>query len=122
MRHGNAVTHHFHLYGGAGDDSLGGNGKDLLVGGAGNDFLNGGKANDILTGGTGGDIFVLEKAAGRDTITDFSLGQGDQIGLLGLNFSQLSFAGDEISLGNQTLGILTGFDTTTLTQSNFVSV
>ncbi|BAY21588.1 hypothetical protein NIES2100_13440 [Calothrix sp. NIES-2100] len=111
------------LSGGDGSDTLlGGNGQDLLVGGAGNDFLNGGKADDILTGGSGGDIFVLEKAAGRDTITDFSLGQGDKIGLLGLNFSQLSFSGDEIRLGNQTLGILTGFDTTTLTQSNFVSV
>ncbi|MBD2561393.1 MULTISPECIES: beta strand repeat-containing protein [Nostoc] len=111
------------LSGGDGNDTLlGGNGQDLLVGDAGNDFLNGGKADDILTGGSSSDIFVLEKAAGRDTITDFSFGQGDKIGLLGLNFSQLSFAGDEISLGNQTLGILTGFDTTTLTQSNFVSV
>ncbi|MBD2360762.1 cadherin-like domain-containing protein [Anabaena minutissima FACHB-250] len=111
------------LYGGDGNDTLlGGNGKDLLVGGAGNDFLNGGKQDDILTGGTGSDIFVLETAAGRDTITDFSLGQDDKIGLSGLSFSQLSFAGDEIRFGNQTLGILTGFDTTTLTQNNFISV
>ncbi|BDI16389.1 hypothetical protein ANSO36C_21910 [Nostoc cf. commune SO-36] len=111
------------LYGGDGNDSLiGGNGQDLLVGGAGNDFLNGGKGDDNLTGGTGSDIFVVEKAAGRDTITDFSLGEGDKIGLSGLSFSQLSFSGNQISLGNQTLGILTGFDTTTLTQSNFTSV
>ncbi|BAY21585.1 hypothetical protein NIES2100_13410 [Calothrix sp. NIES-2100] len=111
------------LSGGDGNDTLlGGNGQDLLVGGAGNDFLNGGKADDILTGGSGGDIFVLEKAAGRDTITDFSLGQGDKIGLSGLSFSQLSFSGDEIRLGNQTLAVLTAFDTTTLTQSNFISV
>ncbi|MTJ53227.1 tandem-95 repeat protein [Anabaena sp. UHCC 0253] len=111
------------LYGGDGNDSLfGGNGEDLLVGGAGNDFLNGGKQDDILTGGTGSDIFVFEKAAGRDKITDFSLGQGDKIGLSGLSFNQLSFSGDEIRLGNQTLGILTGFDTTTLTQNNFISV
>jgi Ca2+-binding RTX toxin-like protein len=111
------------LYGGDGNDTLlGGNGEDLLVGGAGNDFLNGGKGDDILTGGTGRDTFVLEKAAGRDTITDFSLGQGDKIGLSGLSFSQLSFSGNEIRFGNQTLAILTGFDTTTLTQNNFVSV
>jgi VCBS repeat-containing protein len=111
------------LYGGDGNDSLiGGNGQDLLVGGAANDFLDGDKGDDILTGGTGSDTFVLEKAAGRETITDFSLGEGDKIGLSGLSFSQLSFSGNQISLGNQTLAILTGFNTTTLTQSNFVSV
>ncbi|MBG1269793.1 beta strand repeat-containing protein [Nostoc sp. WHI] len=111
------------LYGGDGNDSLiGGNGQDLLVGGAGNDFLNGGKGDDNLTGGTGSDIFVLDKAAGRETITDFSLGQSDLIGLSGLSFNQLSFSGNQISLGNQTLAILTAFDTTTLTQNNFISV
>lgn len=111
------------LNGDDGNDTLiGGNGKDLLVGGAGNDFLNGGEADDNLTGGTGNDIFVLETAAGRDTITDFSLGEGDKIGLSGLSFSQLSFFGNEIRLGNQTLAVLTAFDTTTLTQNNFISV
>lgn len=111
------------LYGGDGNDSLiGGNGQDLLVGGAGNDFLDGDKGDDNLTGGTGSDIFVLEKAAGRETITDFSLGQGDKIGLSGLSFNQLSFSGNQISLGNQTLAVLSGFNTTTLTQNNFISV
>ncbi|MDZ8104290.1 MAG: Ig-like domain-containing protein [Nostoc sp. DedQUE12a] len=111
------------LYGGDNNDNLiGGNGQDLLVGGAGNDFLDGDKGDDNLTGGTGSDTFVLEKAAGRETITDLSLGEGDKIGLSGLSFSQLSFSGNQIRLGNQTLAILTGFDTTTLTQSNFISV
>jgi VCBS repeat-containing protein len=111
------------LYGDDGNDSLfGDNGQDLLVGGAGNDFLNGGRGDDTLTGGTGSDIFVLATAAGRDTFTDFSLGQSDKIGLSGLSFNQLSFSGNEISLGNQTLAVLTGFDTTKLTQSNFVLV
>jgi len=111
------------LNGGDGNDTLiGGNGQDFLVGGAGDDFLNGGKGDDNLTGGIGSDIFLLEKAAGRDTITDFSLGQSDQIALSGINFNQLSFSGDEIRLGNQTLAVLTGFDTTTLTQNDFISV
>ncbi|BAZ29674.1 hypothetical protein NIES4074_21210 [Cylindrospermum sp. NIES-4074] len=111
------------LYGDDGNDSLfGDNGQDLLVGGAGNDFLNGGRGDDTLTGGTGSDIFVLATAAGGDMITDFSLGQSDKIGLSGLSFNQLSFSGNEISLGNQTLAVLTGFDTTKLTQSNFVLV
>ncbi|MBN3882282.1 MAG: hypothetical protein HWQ44_04625 [Nostoc sp. JL34] len=100
------------LYGGDGNDSLiGGNGQDLLVGGAGNDFLDGDKGDDNLTGGTGSDIFVLEKAAGRETITDFTLGQGDKIGLSGLSFNQLSFSGNQISLGNQTLAVLSRFNT-----------
>ncbi|QHG20471.1 tandem-95 repeat protein (plasmid) [Nostoc sp. ATCC 53789] len=111
------------LYGGDGNDSLiGGNGQDLLVGGAGNDFLDGDKGDDNLTGGTGSDIFVLEKAAGRETITDFNLGQSDKIGLSGLSFNQLSFSGNQISLGNQTLAVLSGFNTTTLTQNDFISV
>lgn len=75
-----------------------------------------------MTGGTGSDIFVLDKTAGRDTITDFSLAEGDKIGWSGLSFNQLSFSGNQISLGNQTLAILAGFNTTTLTQSNFISV
>ncbi|MEH2369687.1 Ig-like domain-containing protein, partial [Nostoc sp.] len=111
------------LNGGDGNDSLiGGNGQDLLVGGAGNDFLRGDKGDDNLTGGTGNDIFVLEKAAGRDTISDFSLGEGDKIGLSGFSFSQLSFFGNEIRLGNQALAVLTAFNTTTLTQNDFTSV
>jgi Ca2+-binding RTX toxin-like protein len=128
--YGNAGNDHLegdngndNLYGDDGNDNLlGGNGQDLLVGGGGNDFLNGGKQDDTSTGGTGSDIFVLEQTAGRDTITDFSLGQGDKIGLSGLSFSQLSFSGDEIRIGNQTLAILTAFDTTTLMQNNFISV
>ena len=111
------------LYGDDGNDTLiGGNGKDTLVGGAGNDFLNGGQADDNLTGGTGSDIFVLATASGRDTITDFSLGQSDKIGLAGLSYSQLSFSGNEIRLGNQTLAVLTGFNTTTLTSADFLTV
>jgi hypothetical protein len=65
---------------------------------------------------------VLDKAAGRETITDFSLGQRHKIRLSGLIFNQLSFSGNQISLGNQTLAVLAGFDTKTLTQNNFISV
>ncbi|MEH2158523.1 beta strand repeat-containing protein [Nostoc sp.] len=112
------------LYGGDANDSLlGGNGNDLLVGGAGNDFLKGDLGDDNLTGGTGSDIFVLAAATGRDTFTDFSLGQSDKIGLAGgLTFNQLTFSGNEIRQNNQTLAVLTGFNATTLTQNDFISV
>ncbi|MBW4612884.1 MAG: tandem-95 repeat protein [Desmonostoc vinosum HA7617-LM4] len=112
------------LYGGDGNDILsGGRGQDLLLGDAGNDILNGGKNDDTLTGGLDSDIFVLAKAAGRDIITDFNLGQSDKLGLSGgLTFNNLTFSGSDIRVGNQILATLTGFDTTTLTQNNFVVV
>ncbi len=112
------------LTGGNGNDRLiGGSGDDILRGSGGNDVLNGGKGKDRLIGGSGKDFFVLSKGAGTDTISDFNLGQRDTIVLYGVtSFNQLTFSGNEINLGNQTLGVLTGFDTTTLDQSNFFFV
>ena len=112
------------LYGRAGNDTLiGDNGTDLLVGGDGNDLLIGGQGSDTLSGGNGSDIFVLGKNnTGIDTITDFSLGQGDKIGLEGLTFNDLSFSGNEIRYGNNPLATLTGFNTQSLTRSDFVTM
>ena len=112
------------LYGGDGKDTLlGGNGQDKLWGDAGDDILNGGQGVDTLTGGLGSDTFVLGNNFGRETISDFSLGQGDKIGLLGgLTFNQLTLSGNQIRLGDQVLAVVTGFDTNTLTAANFVSV
>ncbi|MEZ9717423.1 cadherin-like domain-containing protein, partial [Vibrio cyclitrophicus] len=72
------------LTAGSGNDRLeGGTGDDTLVGGEGNDTLIGGGGSDILTGGDGMDSFVwlnIEDGV-EDTITDFSLSEGDQIDL-----------------------------------------
>ncbi|WP_060982486.1 retention module-containing protein [Vibrio splendidus] len=72
------------LTGGSGNDRLeGGSGDDTLVGGDRNDTLIGGGGSDILTGGDGMDSFVwlnIEDGV-EDTITDFSLSEGDQIDL-----------------------------------------
>jgi uncharacterized delta-60 repeat protein len=110
--------------GGAGNDTLlGGKGEDILVGSDGNDWLNGGDNSDTLTGGSGIDTFVIAKKEGNDTITDFSLGQGDLIGLSGgLTFGELTFQGNNILRGTEVLATLTGFNTTTLTQANFIIV
>ncbi|MDB5441604.1 MAG: hypothetical protein JWM33_4031 [Caulobacteraceae bacterium] len=66
------------LTGNSGDNHLYGlAGKDGLVGGAGADFLYGGAGADTLTGGDGADHFVfdvLETAANKDTIKDFTHG------------------------------------------------
>jgi serralysin len=79
--------------GGVGNDTiLGEQGNDALIGGAGADSLMGGAGKDRRTGDGGGDRFVFGKAsestlalAGRDTITDFSRGQGDKINLAGID-------------------------------------
>ena len=62
------------LFGGSAGDLLGGsNGADVLVGGPG---------SDRLTGGAGADRFVyLGTGDGEDTITDFSMEDGDVIDL-----------------------------------------
>lgn len=61
-------------------------GNDRLSGGSGNDSLTGGLGADVLTGGFGADRFIFtgladSRAGGRDTITDFALGQGDRVDL-----------------------------------------
>jgi Ca2+-binding RTX toxin-like protein len=65
----------------AGNDQLFGlGGNDTLIGNDDNDILFGGKGDDTLTGGTGADNFVFDLADGTgstDTITDFSLSEGD---------------------------------------------
>lgn len=113
------------LYAGIGnDDLLGGEGKDILVGGEGNDFLNGGADADTLTGGTGADIFYLDgNSFTKDIITDFNSGEGDRITTFNnLLFRDLSFAGNNILLGDTVLATLEGFDTTSLNSSHFTVI
>jgi VCBS repeat-containing protein len=72
------------LIGGNGRDRLfGESGTDTLEGGAGDDFLDGGTGNDRMTGGSGRDDFFFKTGNGRDTITDFMVGE-DQLVLEGL--------------------------------------
>lgn len=107
------------LFGDAGDDAIwGDDGDDLLRGGLGNDRLTG----DNFSGGQGADTFVLAAGEGTDTITDFEIGI-DFIGLAdGLSFGSLTFSGDTISLGDETLAILQGVNTSVLTESAFTPV
>ncbi|MEL7039259.1 MAG: glycerophosphodiester phosphodiesterase family protein [Cyanobacteria bacterium J06592_8] len=125
------------INGGAGDDQIGGKaGDDELLGGIGNDsiwgddgddLLRGGSGDDVLTGddfsgGEGVDTFILAMGEGTDTITDFEIGV-DLIGLAeGLTFDALSFTGSSILLNEETLAVLNGIDTTTLTEDDFTSV
>ena len=136
-RAGGAIGDNDTIFGGAGNDQIGGKGgNDTLYGGDGNDaiwgddgddLLYGGFGNDTLTGddfsgGAGADTFVLAAGESTDTITDFEVGT-DFIGLAnGLTFGALSFSGNTISTGDETLAILQGVDTTALAEISFVVV
>ncbi|MFM6525437.1 MAG: calcium-binding protein [Microcystis panniformis] len=78
------------LIGGADNDSLsGGADNDSLIGGDGNDTLNGGVGTDTLTGDAGADRFAYTVTnQGTDTITDFTIAQGDT-----LTFTSAPFGG-----------------------------
>lgn len=93
------------LFGDEGDDQIwGDDGDDLLRGGLGNDTLTG----DDFSGGQGSDTFVLALGEGTDTIVDFEVGT-DFMGLAdGLTFADLSFSGNTIVAGGETLAIVQG--------------
>ena len=68
------------INGTAGNDILVGSTPDEIINsGPGNDILEGRGGNDILTGGDGADTFQFSLAgsANVDTVTDYSLAQGD---------------------------------------------
>lgn len=81
------------LFGDAGNDRMdGGDGDDLLVGGGGRDRVTGGKGEDFFrlgaaggddidtyTGGKGADVYAIVDRFDQDTITDFSLAEGDML-------------------------------------------
>jgi Ca2+-binding RTX toxin-like protein len=54
-------------------------GNDTLDGGAGNDTLIGGAGSDRLTGGAGDDVFRFLPGSGKDVITDFGAGPGQEL-------------------------------------------
>ncbi len=98
------------ISGGNGRDTLTGlDGDDSLNGGDGRDLLIGGNGNDVLNGGNGKDTFVIAPGQGMDIIEDFN---NDSIGLTdGLTFSDLTFSGSNILLGEEILATLTDIDT-----------
>lgn len=52
----------------------------VVLTGSSNDYIRAGLGNDSVTGGAGADTFAFNSLAeGIDTITDFSIAQGDRI-------------------------------------------
>ncbi|NJO50955.1 MAG: calcium-binding protein [Leptolyngbyaceae cyanobacterium RM2_2_4] len=111
------------LNAGVGNDTLlGQEGEDILNADNGDDLLWGGSDDDLLSGGQGRDTFVLAVGQGTDTVSDFDI-SNDFIGLAnGLALGQISLEGNTIRFGDETLAILSGIDTTTLTANSFVAV
>ena len=76
------------------ENAIGGSGSDVITGNAADNTLSGGRGNDSLTGGAGADHFVfntaLNASSNVDTITDFSVSQGDKIDLSAAIFTKLS--------------------------------
>jgi Ca2+-binding RTX toxin-like protein len=82
------------------DDTLTGtSGNDTLTGGNGNDILVGGFGKDRLIGGAGADQFVFNTSKeGIDTLTDFTISEGDQIVVSAAGFGGGLLAGNSIQL------------------------
>lgn len=87
----NGVSGTDSLIGGNGTDSLnGGLGNDTLIGGDGTDTLIGAGGTDSLTGGAGADRFAYTaNNQGVDTITDFTIADGDLLAFTSAQFGGL---------------------------------
>jgi len=118
----------YRLSGGAGDDQffLGVGGRAL--GGDGNEtFTVGEDGGNLLSGGAGSDLFniLTDNPAlftTPNTIVDFTVGT-DTLGILnqGVNFgfNDLTLEENEIKVGSNTIAILVGVQTSTLTTNDF---
>ncbi|MEA5553739.1 phytase [Anabaena cylindrica UHCC 0172] len=130
-------------FGGSGDDEIdatdasnyrisGGTGNDIFFLGADGRAL-GGDGNDIfyvvegggnlLSGGAGADQFWIyngDSLSAANTIVDFEIGTDVLgIGVAGFDFNDLTLSGNSIAVGNTTIAILNGINTTSLTAANF---
>ncbi|NET02607.1 MAG: calcium-binding protein [Sphaerospermopsis sp. SIO1G1] len=125
------------LIGLIGDDELyGGSGNDSLDGGVGQDRIYGHTGINTLTGGADADIFVLENLfdltseTTTSTITDFSIAEGDKIGLGGtFTLDQFTIVdgvnGAEINLTDSdlpTLAIVENISAAELTADQFTEI
>ena len=106
------------IKGDTGDDVvLGEAGNDQLFGDFGVDTLDGGSGTNHLTGGGDVDYFVVVEG-GYAIVEDYADNR-DFLALTDDIYNDLTFSGDTISLDGKAIAQIVGFDTTTLTESDF---
>ena len=118
------------IKGGGGNDTLiGSQMSDNIQGDNGSDILYGSGGNDILTGNSGSDVFVLESAAGTDTIRDFvdgidylSLGAAVNFSDLDINDSSNGSVTIVNTIDNQMLAILNNVSAVNITEQDFTDI
>ena len=104
------------------DNLVGTSGNNMLIGLEGNDTIDGQGGDDIIFGDAGDDIFVVAANRGMDVVVDFTIGE-DLIGLSGgLDFNDLTFSDNTINSNGETLVVLSGIDTATLTSDDFTAI
>ncbi len=110
------TTYQVDFIGEGGNDYLSGSGKEQsLDGGTGDDTLVGAGGDDTLTGGTGADVFMYDGAyggnslayGGTDTITDFSVDDGD-IFQLSANVYGISDVSSDVTFDTSTGELFAG--------------
>ncbi|MEO6226024.1 MAG: calcium-binding protein, partial [Sphingomicrobium sp.] len=97
------------------DTLTGDNFDNVLSGGGGNDTLAGARGNDTLTGGTGNDTFVFSIYDGKDTITDFSVGDS-------LKFIDYGVAQSITQVGADVVVLLSSTDQVTVLDTTVTAV
>ena len=111
------------LVGGAGDDVFYLGSNNRAFGGAGDDtfFVETGGGNQI-NGGAGKDTIWLTNGdlpESSNTILRFDP-RNDTLGIIGYNFNDLELEGNSIGIDGNTIAVLSRFDTSTLTRSDFI--
>lgn len=104
------------MYGGKGADTMyGGQDNDTIYGNVGDDVLYGNGGNDLMIGGSGSDIFVI---SGDDTVSDFSLNDGDRLSASSDSFVSVDTqSGVTLTFGDGSSVFLTGLSSSDISSS-----
>ncbi|MEO1669797.1 MAG: calcium-binding protein, partial [Cyanobacteria bacterium J06631_2] len=128
----NATSIETVIKGNDGNDTLiGSQMSDYIYGGDGNDVLYGEMGDDTLVGNSGRDIFVLESAAGTDTIRDFRDGIDSFALSASLGFSDLSISNNsdgtasliaDVNNSDRLIAIVNNVSAVDLTLEDFTNI
>ncbi len=87
----------------------GSSGEDVITGGSGDDMITGGLGNDILVGGEGEDVFLFtaQGGEGSNTLADFNVGDGYNVGGDVLSFTDLLDLDEDSDIDGDDLALFT---------------